>query len=253
MYTIGMIHLGALISAPEYENNFNQVLNNALYELDILEKSGFDAAIVENFNDYPYVVEQSLETILQYTRILSVLREKTTLKLGVNIQYTNTDVEMLVASICDADFIRVENFVEKRIGAFGELVPLSSKIVRTKTRMKSSVEIYADINPKHTFNAYEQNNKYSIDEALNAGAKYLVLTGLVTGESPKINDVIQMKKISQKAKIIVGSGITINNVVDFKGLADGIIVGSSIKVDGDVRNLLDQKKCIDLIRRIKND
>lgn len=252
MYTIGMIHLGALIGAPKYESNFDLILNNALQELEILEDCGFDAAIIENFNDYPYRTTFTIDTVIQFTRILSVLKEKAKIKIGVNIQYSNSDIEMIVATICDADFIRVENFVEKRIGCFGELNPIASEVVRTKKRLSSNVDIYADINPKHTFKAYDQNSEYSIMEAMNSSAEYLIITGSETGKAPMVEDVEYVKTVCKNAKVIVGSGISVKNVVDFLNSADGIIVGSSIKINGDVNNLLDKERCIELIERLKN-
>lgn len=253
IYTVGMIHLGALISAPKYEDNFDIILKNALHELCILEETGFNAAIVENFNDIPYSTEQSLETIIQYTRIFSILKENSKIKLGVNIQYTNTDVEMILATICGADFIRVENYVEKRIGSFGELVPLASSILRKKKLLNSNVKIYADINPKHSFNAFQQDTKYSVKEAIDANADYIIITGSETGKAPTLSDVELVKEINNNTKVIIGSGVSIDNVNSFKGMVDGLIVGSSVKIDGDVNNLLDRDKCAELIKRLRDE
>ena len=52
------------------------------------------------------------------------------------------------------------------------------------------------------------------------------------------------------ARILVGSGVTAQNVHEYLPLADGFIVGSSLKADGRVGNPVDQRRVAALKARI---
>ena len=66
------------------------------------------------------------------------------------------------------------------------------------------------------------------------GADALIVTGVSTGSEAHIEDVIQVRDAG--LPVIIGSGITAQNAAKFAEKADGLIVGTSIKVDGNWRN-----------------
>ncbi|NJF24034.1 hypothetical protein E3E33_10660, partial [Thermococcus sp. GR5] len=51
---IGMVHLKSLPGSYLYEGNFDVVLEHAIREAKKLEQAGFDAIMIENFNDIPF-------------------------------------------------------------------------------------------------------------------------------------------------------------------------------------------------------
>ena len=48
--------------------------------------------------------------------------------------------------------------------------------------------------------------------------------------------------------VLVGSGVTTENLTDIFALADAVIIGSSIKLDGNWANALDATRCRDLVK-----
>ena len=54
------------------------------------------------------------------------------------------------------------------------------------------------------------------------------------------------------AKILLGSGVNTGNVQDFLRLADGVIVGSSLKRDGKLANPVDARRVAALAKAIRN-
>ncbi|HDM90885.1 MAG TPA: phosphorybosylanthranilate isomerase, partial [candidate division WOR-3 bacterium] len=77
------------------------------------------------------------------------------------------------------------------------------------------------------------------EEAKNAlsrgGADALIVTGEATGEETDPGLLTLIKDISGDSPVLVGSGITPDNIARYRE-ADGFIVGSYIKVEGKAGN-----------------
>lgn len=243
---IGMIHLKKL-PIGNTTVSLEEVLTSAKNDLLALEKGGADAAIVENYFNLPYANNIERTTLIAYTNILTKLIEISNIPLGVNLQYTSGAEEIEIATVCDASFIRSETFVETRGGSFGILYPQATKIMSYKNQSKSNVSVFADINVKHTYPIINQSIEYSVDEAIKAGADALILTGIKTGKSPTVEDAKKFKKMAGEKSVFIGSGIKENNIRDFLNYADGVIVGTSIKENGQIDNPVDVKKVKRLI------
>lgn len=248
---IGMVHLKALPNAPLAALSLDEIVSFAKQDLLSLQEAGVDGVIVENYFDYPYNVEVDKATLIGYAYVYSQLKAIATIPLGVNLQYSFNEDEMMMASLLGAEFIRAETFVEKRCGSFGEQYPSAAKIMRYKRQANSKVQVFADINVKHSFPANAQTIEYSISEAVANNADALIVTGLKTGENPSIDDVKHIKSLAKTTPVLIGSGITSENIAKYLEYADGVIVGSAIKADGKVENPVDKARVKELISKIK--
>lgn len=104
---------------------------------------------------------------------------------------------------------------------------------------------------KHTFPVVEQPLDFTVDSILEAGADALICTGITTGKSPSVDDVREMKRMAGDVPVIVGSGVNERTVLDYIGVSDGAIIGSSFKQDGKVLNPIDQARVEQLMARLK--
>ena len=75
-----------------------------------------------------------------------------------------------------------------------------------------------------------------VERALADG---LIVTGRATGQAAALENLREVKAAAATCSVFVGSGITAENVAQFANIADGLIVGSSLKVDGRVSNPVD--------------
>jgi predicted TIM-barrel enzyme len=62
----------------------------------------------------------------------------------------------------------------------------------------------------------------------------LIVTGAATGEAAPLADLRSVKSAAPGAPLFVGSGVTEATIAEALTIADGVIVGTSIKQDGDV-------------------
>ncbi|WP_298579298.1 BtpA/SgcQ family protein [uncultured Olegusella sp.] len=233
---IGMVHLAALPSSPTYGGSMADVYAAALSDLRALIAGGIDAVIVENFGDVPYATKSNLINYLAISNIFTRLRESCNLPMGINVQFNDCRAEWDIAYTCDADFVRVEVFAENRMGPNGVCIASGPDLMRLKAAYPAEIALLADLQVKHTFPITEQPVDFTVESIIEGGADAVICTGLVTGKSPSLDEVQQVKKCAGDFPVLVGSGVNASTASTYLDVADGVIVGSSIKEGGKVTN-----------------
>lgn len=234
---IGMVHLLPLPETPAYGGSIDAIYERALADATTLDKAGVDGLIVENFGDVPYWIgEPTAVQLALMAAITSAVRRAVNLPLGVNVQFNAWQAEIAIAHACRAQFIRAEVFVDTVLMAQGMVQPCAAQIARYRKALGAGeVQIWADIQTKYTRNILPQPIEQSAQDAEEAGADALIVTGAATGKATPLDVVAQVKAVS-KLPVLVGSGTTQTNVREVLAVADGAIVGSSLKEGGVVTN-----------------
>ena len=248
---IGMVHLMPLPGSPNYGGSIQQIFDAAVQDMRALEEGGADAFIIENFGDVPYDTVNEPVTLAAMSAAAAQVAKETKLPFGINVQFNCTDWEWAMAYVTGAAFIRVEAFVESRIGIHGLTEAAAPTLMRQKKRYPSDTMIFADINTKHTFPVCDQPIDFSIHEAKESGAEALIVTGLLTGQSPTVEDVRNFKALAGNTPVLLGSGVKASNAKEFFAVADGAIIGSSIKVNGDVNDRVDPERLKKLMEAVR--
>ena len=239
---IGMVHLRALPGTPHYDGDMEGIYRAAAEDLHALERGGVDAAIVENFGDVPYSIENEIATLTAMAVLAGRLRQESGLVLGLNVQFNDTAAEWSIAHAAGYDFIRVEALVENRVGPQGITLAAGPSLLRRKARYPAKTMIFADIQVKHTYPLAEQPMDFSIEAAKEAEASAIIITGIATGHNPTLEDVREAKRAAGALPVLLGSGISAKIGAEFLQIADGAIVGSSFKRDGNVWNPIEESR-----------
>ncbi|MCL4141136.1 UNVERIFIED_CONTAM: hypothetical protein GTU68_040893, partial [Idotea baltica] len=130
--------------------------------------------------------------------------------------------------------VRAEGFVFAHIADEGIIESDAGELLRYRKQIGAdSVAIFTDIKKKHS--SHQLTMDVDIVETAHA-AEYFLSDGLiVTGKSTGLEadlEEIQRVKEAVKIPVLVGSGITIDNVNEYLKVADGLIVGSWFKEEG---------------------
>ncbi|MGH2589631.1 MAG: BtpA/SgcQ family protein, partial [Actinomycetota bacterium] len=114
------------------------------------------------------------------------------------------------------------------------------------------VAVFADVHVKHASHAivadrplYEQARDV---EAF--GADVLIASGQRTGAVVDMDELREIMRATSKP-VIVGSGLNGDNVRGLLEVADGAIVGSSVKHEGVWWNPVDELKVIELMKEVE--
>jgi len=250
---IGMVHLLALPGTPKYKD-LNNVITKAKAEAELLEKLGFDAIIIENMHDVPYLNRKVGEEIVAaFTAISITLKQTIKIPIGIQILAGANTAAIAVAKAANLDFIRGEGFVFSHVADEGLMNSDAGKLLRYRKMIDAkNIKIYTDIKKKHS--AHSITADVSIAETAKAAEFFLsdgiIITGSSTGLPADISELKEVRK-SSKLPIFIGSGITPNNLADYYDYADGFIVGSYIKEDGYWENDISVDRCSKLVKRFK--
>jgi len=248
---IGMIHVQALPSTPFGALEIDRIASRAAEEGRILAQAGFDAIIIENMHDRPYVhAQHGPETTAAMTRVALAVLDAVDVPLGVQILSGGNHEALAVAQSSGAAFIRCENFVFSHVADEGLLERAEAgPLLRYRKQIGAEhVQVFCDIKKKHASHAItaDVSLAQTAEAAEFFGADGLIVTGTATGKATDPSDVAEAHGAS-RLPILVGSGVEPASVGPLFKHADALIVGSWIKREGFWANDPDPARCRELI------
>ncbi|HVM61391.1 MAG TPA: BtpA/SgcQ family protein [Verrucomicrobiae bacterium] len=247
---IGVVHLKPLPGAPKWGGDFPAVLAAAIADARAYERGGADAVIIENFGDAPFTKSRvAPETIAAMSAAGSAVRAAIKLPMGFNVLRNDPQTALALCAACGGGFIRVNVHTGAMLTDQGIIEGDAYQTVRYRARICPSTSIFADIHVKHAVPLGNVQIEDSACDTLDRGlADALIISGTCTGRVADITDVQRVRKACPSARILIGSGINANNVCEFLRYADGVIVGSSLKVDGKLFDPVDPRRVAALVK-----
>lgn len=228
---IGVLHLPPLPGSPKYDGDPGAILDRALSDATAMVEGGVDSILLENYGDTPFHPKRvPAETVAWMTRIGSRLRDRFSIPLGVCVLRNDGRSALAIAHSIDAHFIRVCILAFPRVTDQGIIDGIACELLRDRARLHSSIKIFADVDIKHS---YPLGYGHAIqaeaaDLVSRSHADALIVTGAAT--SAPI-DSAQFAKVRDSADVpvLVGSGVTSQNIAVLLKEASGVIVGSAFK------------------------
>ena len=90
-------------------------------------------------------------------------------------------------------------------------------------------------------------SKEAVEAAQFFGVDAVIITGSSTGKEADLKD-LKAARNAASVPVLVGSGVSPRSVVELLEHAHGLIVGSSIKEDGDWFNAIDPQRAASVVR-----
>jgi hypothetical protein len=241
---IGMVHLKALPGSPDYAGSFKQVIDSALRDVQSLQAGGVDALVIENLADAPFFKDDvGPETVAAMTRIATLIRERTALPIGVNVLRNDAISALAIAAACDCQFIRANVLTWAVLTDQGIVEGRAAQVLRYRRQLQTNVLVFADCLVKHAFPLVPQPMELvALDTWERGGADALIVSGVATGHETDFQDVLAARQGAPDAPLLIGSGVTSDNIHKFLPMVDGVLVGTYFKVDGRVENPVDQSR-----------
>ena len=249
---IGMVHLQALPGTPNSSKTTQQIVDIAVDEATKLVEYGFDSVLIENMHDAPYLLrEVGPEIVATITVAAQAVVDAVDVPVGIQILAGANKAALAVAHATGAHFIRAEGFAFASVADEGIMdVADAGPLLRERRRIDADdIAILADIQKKHSSHALTADLSIG-DHARGAdfmGADGVIVTGNHTGHAV---DMAQLREVrgATELPLLVGSGVTPENINEIFKYADAAIVGSSIKKDGNWSQGLDLSRCQELLK-----
>ncbi|MEZ3114729.1 BtpA/SgcQ family protein [Halobaculum sp. MBLA0147] len=251
---IGMVHLPPLPGAPNFDGDREAILADARRDARRLDAGGVDGVMVENFGDAPFYPDDvPKHVVASMTRAANAVNEEISVPLGINVLRNDSLADLAVAQAVDADFVRANVHTGARVTDQGIVEGRAHEVMRERERLDADVALFADHDVKHSapLGTREYNAESMADGVERGLADATVVTGIGTGHGVDLDDleaaVERRDAYDLDVPIFVGSGVRADTVGEILSLADGVIVGTSLKEDGDVGRPVSEERVSELV------
>jgi membrane complex biogenesis BtpA family protein len=250
---IGMVHVMALPGTPGYNGSMAAVMHKALEETAVYCKAGVTAIAIENMHDVPYLrgcVGPEITSAM--SAVAAEVKRASTVPCGIQVLAGANKEALAVAYASGCDFIRAEGFVFAHIADEGMLESCAGELLRYRKQIGAeNVLVFTDIKKKHSSHAVTAD--ISIAETAHAAQFFrsdgVIVTGTETGVPAVIEEVTAVKS-AVDIPVLIGSGVTIDNVNEYLPHADALIVGSYFKKDGLWENEVDYERVAAFMEKV---
>lgn len=249
---IGVVHLRPLPGSPRWDGDLEAVVAQAILDAEAYAEGGAHALFIENFGDVPFTKGAvPPETIAAMAVAGRAVAAAVQLPFGFNVLRNDARAGLALCAACGGSFIRVNVHTGAMLTDQGLIEGNAFETLRARQRLCPHVSIFADVHVKHAVPMGNLPIEDAARDTLDRGlADALIVSGHGTGLPTDPADVERVRRTCPNAKLLLGSGVTVANAATYLPLADGFIVGTSLKTDGKVANTVDPNRVAALAKAL---
>jgi membrane complex biogenesis BtpA family protein len=231
-----------------------ELIDRACRDAEVAQAAGADGVLVENYGDAPFFKDcVPPVTIAAMATIVTHVRQAVTIPVGLNVLRNDARAALSIAAATGGSFIRVNVHCGARVTDQGIIEGRAAETLRLRRDLGANVAILADVAVKHSAPlGPEQLGQSARDTAYRGHADALIVTGNTTGAPVDLDALHAVKQAVPDRPLYLGSGVTEDNVAALLTQADGVIVGTAVKVGGITENPLDPDRTRRLLDRARS-
>lgn len=235
---IGVVHCLPLPGSPGYTGApIGAIIDRALADAEAYVGGGMDGLIVENHGDIPFLKPDEIgpETASCLAVIADRVRTRFPVPLGINVLANGANQAFAVAKAAGAAFIRVNEWANAYVANEGLIEGAAARALRYRGSIGAqNVAVFADAHVKHGAHAIVADRPVAelARDVAFFHADAVIATGSRTGDAASEQEIDTIRA-AMHLPVLVGSGVTADNVTRILAKVDGVIVASSLK-EGEV-------------------
>ncbi len=249
---IAMMHFPALPGRPlqDVKGGPDALLEPLARDLAVLQDAGVDGLLFCNERDYPYQLKVGPEVVAAMASTIGRLRTDVRVPFGVNILW-DAVASLAVARATGAAFIR-EVLTGVYESDLGMIQPNIGDIAAYRANIGArDVAFFDNISPEFSS---ALGGRTVADRA--RGAAFLemdaiLISGWAAGSPMAMGDLVAAKQAVPETPVIANTGVRTENIAQVLEVADGAIVGTSLKVDGITWNPVDRDRAMRLMDAVR--
>jgi membrane complex biogenesis BtpA family protein len=250
---IAMVHIGATPGAPLHDEDrgVEGLIEDARADIQALQAAGVDAVMFGNEHDRPYELEVDVAATSTMAYIIGRVRDEVSVPFGVNVLWDPRST-MALAAATGARFVR-EIFTGTYASDMGPWNPDAGAALRYARRLGAGdvVKLY---NVSAEF-ADSLDRRSLPDRARSAVVSSVpdavLVSGAITGEPAAMSDLEAVKRALPTTPVLANTGVKHDTVAEVLEVADGVIVGSALKIAGDTWSPVDPDRARDFMDRVR--
>jgi membrane complex biogenesis BtpA family protein len=247
-----MAHLPALPGTPLYdeEGGPDAIVEWVRRDVEILTRSGFDAILFCNENDRPYQLSATLEGVAMMARVVTEVAPRDR-PFGVDYLW-DAQAALSVAAVTGAAFIRevTTGVYESDMGLWA---PDAATLLRRRRNLDAEhVAVFMNVTPEFASSLGSRDvAKTARSVTVSSLADTILVSGPMAGAEPSLDTLREAKSACPDTPVFANTGVKSTNVGDFLSVADGVVVGSDLKVDGGTWNAVDPERAERFMAKVR--
>jgi membrane complex biogenesis BtpA family protein len=249
---IAMCHLQGLPGRPRYDatGGMDRIVELAGRDLSALQDGGVDAVLFCNEHDLPYSTHVGVEAAAAMAAVVAQLRPDVRVPFGVNLLW-DARSSLAVAAATGACFVR-EVFTGVFDSDMGLFAPDFGELAGYRHAIGADhVAVFTNITPEFSRSVGDRSVADRAAGAAYLGADALLISGRAAGVGVDMSDLREAKAAVTGTPVLANTGVRADTVEAILGVADGAIVGTSLKEDGDTWRLVDPPRVVELMERVR--
>ena len=245
---IAMLHLPGLPGRPWHDvpGGIARAVDIVGRDLAVLQDAGVDGLMFCNEADLPYQLKVGPEIVAAMSSVVGQLKRDIRVPFGCNLLW-DAIASLAVARATGAVFVR-----EVMTGVYesdlGMIEPHIGEIAGYRQAIGASdVLLFDNIAPEF---ASAIGHRTVADRARGAaflGADAILISGPAAGTQFAMNDLVAAKEAVPATPVIANTGVRASTIDAIFKVADGAIVGTSLKRDGVTWNEVDADRAKALV------
>ncbi len=249
---IGMVNCPPMPGTPHFDETRGLpfILERVEHDLLALQEGGIDAVLFHNENDRPFVTDIGPEIVATMARAISQVLPQVQVPFGVDV-LADAKSALAIALATGATFVREDSgsWVENS----GELLRYRRKIGASHIKLVFSINTHVLAYRELAEVAHNAPSYYGADavsvayvgtpdrEAAIPEAAEALPGGHTLHAAVRTADLALVKRVTS-IPVWVNVGSRRDNVAEQLAIADGVIVGSDLKVNGITWNEVDPQR-----------
>jgi membrane complex biogenesis BtpA family protein len=238
---IAMAHVPALPGTPLHDERggMGAIVRHVREEVAILVEAGFDAVMFCNEHDRPYVLHADLAAAATMTRVVADCLP-TEIPFGVDYLW-DAECALAVAVASEARFMRevATGFFESDMGPWA--ADAGGLLRRRRHLGAEDLAILMNVTPEFASQPGRRSPaEYARSVAVSSLPDAILVSGPMAGAEPSASTLAGVRAaVPPEIPVLLNTGARADNIAAFLEVADGCIVGSTLKVDGSTWNRVD--------------
>jgi membrane complex biogenesis BtpA family protein len=251
-----MVHLPPLPGAPRESPSREAIRARARDDARALVENGIDGVLLENFGDAPFYPDDvPSHVVAELTATATEVSDAIDEPFGVNVLRNDATAALATAAATGGSFVRVNVHTGVQWTDQGTIEGRAHETLRLREQLDAEVGILADVAVKHATAPGDRAIGPVATETIERGlADALLASGPATGEAvdhTHLQRVLDARDDANRdVPVLVGSGVTPENAPELLEEADGAIVGTALKRDGETTKRVDPERVAALVSAV---
>jgi membrane complex biogenesis BtpA family protein len=251
---IGMCHMQAMPGDPQYaaDKGLDWVYEQARKDMLALQEGGVDGILFSNEFSLPYLTKVEMITAVCMAAIIGELKQEIKIPYGINVLW-DPRASIDVAMATGAQFVR-EIFTGVYASDFGLWNTNVGEVIRHQCAVGAGhIRLLFNIVPE---SAAYLGGRHIADIArstiFNNRPDALCVSGLIAGAETSAQTLKLVKEAVPETPVFANTGVRVDNVEEQLKFADGAVVGTAFKQEGNTWNPVNVDRVKELMKKVND-